>query len=338
MISRDTVRRTLERDSPPRIPRHLWLLPWAENHHPDMVRRLRREYPDDLVSVPHPYRSPLPEEGDPHRPGIYVDEWGCRFANVQDGMIGIVQEARIQDWNDLEDLADPEATLDLDVERVNAFCRSTDRFVLAASRVRPFERLGFLRTLERVLVDLLEQPPGFRALLDRVHRFYLREMEAWASTEVDALCVADDWGSQHGLMIAPDLFRRVFKPLYRDYAEIAHRHGKYLFMHSDGHIAEIIPDLIEVGVDALNCQIHCMGVEALGARFRGRITFWGEIDRQHLLPYGSRPDIRRAVEAIREHLYDRGGVIAQCEFGPGARPENVLEVFRAWDAPARGEG
>jgi len=298
---------------------------------------IREEFPDDLVTVPDPYRNFLPEEGDPHRPGAYVDEWGCRFTNVQDGIIGIVQDARIKEWSDLEDLECPEGTLAIDVDRVNAFCRSTDRFVLAGSRVRPFERLGFLRTLEQALVDLLERPPELAELLDRIHRFYRKEIETWARTEVDAVCVADDWGTQRGLMIAPDLWRRIFKPLYRDYAEIAHRHGKYLFMHSDGQILEIIPDLIEVGVDALNGQIHCMGVEALGARFRGKITFWGEIDRQHLLPFGSRRDIRRAVEEIRDYLYAGGGVIAQCEFGPGARPENVVEVFRSWDALSKND-
>jgi len=74
-----------------------------------------------------------------------------------------------------------------------------------------------------------------------------------------------------------------------------------------------------------------MGPAAL-ERFRGQITFWGEIDRQVVLSFGSLEDVRRSVREVREHLYANGGVIAQCEFGPGARPENVLEVFRSWQA------
>ena len=74
-----------------------------------------------------------------------------------------------------------------------------------------------------------------------------------------------------------------------------------------------------------------MGVGELGRRFAGRITFWGEIDRQESCsPFGTAETCGAAVRDAREHLYANGGVIAQCEFGPGANPENVLEVFRAW--------
>jgi hypothetical protein len=75
-----------------------------------------------------------------------------------------------------------------------------------------------------------------------------------------------------------------------------------------------------------------MGVTELGRRFRGQMTFWGEIDRQELLPHGSLDDVRQAVAEMRQSLHADGGVIAQCEFGPGANPDNVLEVFRAWQA------
>ena len=105
----------------------------------------------------------------------------------------------------------------------------------------------------------------------------------------------------------------------------------------DGYIADIIPDLIEIGVDGLNSQIFCMGLEDLGRRFRGRITFWGEVDRQYLLSRASIEDVSRAVRDVHRHLYADGGVIAQCEFGPGARPENVEAVFRTW-AEIDGEG
>lgn len=336
MDSRELVRRTLEFASPAGIPRQLWLLPWAELHHPEAVERIGREFPDDIVSAPAAYLAPLPVEGDRYRKGRYVDEWGCRFDNPLDGVIGIVREPLIADWSDLERLRPPEATLAPDVERINAFCRASDKFVLNASLARPFERLGFLRTLEQALVDLVLQPPELFALLDLIHGHYLKEVEAWSATEVDAICLMDDWGTQRAMMVAPDLWRRLFKPMYRDYAEIARGRGKYVFMHSDGWITDIIEDLIEVGVDALNSQVYCMGVAELGRRFRGRITFWGEVDRQNLLAFASPAEVREAVIEIKEQLYAGGGVIAQCEFGPAARPENVIEVFKTWDALAAG--
>jgi hypothetical protein len=103
-----------------------------------------------------------------------------------------------------------------------------------------------------------------------------------------------------------------------------------MFMHSDGHIVAIIPELIDLGLDALNSQLFCMGLDEL-SRFRGMLTFWGEIDRQHLLPRGTRNDIRTAVHSVREALWAAGGCIAQCEFGAGADPDNVFTVFETWD-------
>ncbi|MCK7482720.1 MAG: hypothetical protein M0C28_40560 [Candidatus Moduliflexus flocculans] len=131
----------------------------------------------------------------------------------------------------------------------------------------------------------------------------------------------------------PALWREMFKPLYRDYVEIAHRHGKYAFMHSDGHIAAILPDLVEIGLDALNAQLFTMDVDGdRPASSPGSSTFWGEVDRQHLLPYGSAGGAsRRRCGGSGRALWREGGVIAQCEFGIGARPENVAAVFDAWD-------
>lgn len=116
--------------------------------------------------------------------------------------------------------------------------------------------------------------------------------------------------------------------MYKDYIDIAKKNGKKIFMHSDGYIIDIIPDLIKLGLDALNCQIFCMGAEN-PAKFKGKITFWGEIDRQHLLPYGSETDIENAVKSVYENFWQDGGCTSQCEFGIGAKPENVMAVYRA---------
>jgi uroporphyrinogen decarboxylase len=139
----------------------------------------------------------------------------------------------------------------------------------------------------------------------------------------------DDWGSQRSLLIDPAVWIRVFKPLYRDYIDIARRYGKKTFMHSDGYTLPIIPQLIELGLDAINTQIFCIGLDNL-ARFRGQITFWGEVDRQHLLADASAAEVRQAVSQVDRTLWQGGGCIAQCEFGVGAKPQNVRAVFETW--------
>ena len=332
MKSRELVQKTLNFETPARIPRQLWVLPWAEVHHAGALRNIHRNFPDDIVSAPAPYQSLPRTKGDKYTQGQYIDEWGCTFSNSMSGIIGIVQKPRIAQWIELEDLYPPEELLSLDKEAVNAFCRSSEQFVLGNTSTRPFERLQFIRTMEQALMDLLEQPSELFILLDKMHQFYCREIEMWAQTDVDAVTFMDDWGMQNGLLIPPRIFREIFKPMYKEYAEIAHNHGKYIFMHSDGHITEILPDLIEIGVDALNAQIFCMGVEDLGEKFQGKITFWGEIDRQYLLVNGTRQEIFQAVKDVFHSLYADGGIIAQCEFGLEAKPENVAAVFNAWDS------
>jgi uroporphyrinogen-III decarboxylase len=336
--SRELVRQTLEFSAPARIPRHIWLLPWAENKYARELARIQSRFPDDIVSAPAVYRQPLQVQGGKYTRGIYVDEWGCTFRNPQDGIIGIVHKPLVKDWRDVEDLQPPEGMLHPDKASINRFCRETDQFVLAAHVVRPFERLQFIRTMEQALMDLMEQPPELFELLKRMHTFYCQEVEAWAQTDVDAVALMDDWGTQQALLLHPDIFRQIFKPMYRDYVEIARSYGKYVFMHSDGHITEIIPDLIEVGIDSLNAQIFCMGVEELGRRFKGKITFWGEIDRQYLLVQGTEAEIEAAVQSVWRHMFASGGVIAQCEFGLEARPENVRAVFATWDRLSQGGG
>jgi hypothetical protein len=331
MTSRRLVIDSLEFRAPARVPRQLWVLPWAERTWPAELAAIRERYPDDIVTCPAFLREPLKTEGQEYEPGLFVDEWGCRFESVQAGIIGQVKDPVLRDWADLDAMRVPRERLSVEVDKVDDFCARSPAFVLAKTWSRPFELLQFLRGPENLYIDLAERPDGLVRLIDKVHAFYREEMELWASTDVDALVFADDWGAQNALLVRPAVWRELFKPLYRDYVEIAHRHGKYAFMHSDGHIADILPDLVEIGLDALNAQLFTMDVEEIGRRFAGQLTFWGEVDRQRLLPYGTPADVAAAVRTVRRALWREGGVIAQCEFGIGARPENVAAVFAAWE-------
>lgn len=330
MKARECVKRTLEFDSPERIPHQVWMLPWANDHYPEVVKRIQTDFPDDIVSSPAFCRTPPPGEGDRYAIGKSVDDWGCTFENIQKGAIGEVKEPQLTSWDNVDDVRVPVERLSIDPQRINAFCKETDRFVLPCSFPRPFEQLQFIRGTVNLYLDLMDRPEGLDVLLARMHDFYLKELEVWAMTDVDGLFIMDDWGSQNALLISPDLWRELFKPLYKDYAELAKRHGKYVFMHSDGCITDIMEDLIEIGVQAVNSQVFCMGIDELSERFAGRITFWGELDRQQLLPAGTEQEVIDAVQAMKDKLYRNGGLIHQFEFGLGARPENVIAACKAW--------
>jgi len=331
MRSRELVSQTLEFTAPPRVPRHIWTVPWTAQTYPDELAAIQARFPDDITWSPACLRDLLKTLGDPYEIGTYTDEWGCIFENRQRGIIGEVKEPLIKTWDQADRVRMPTERLGVDVEQVNAFCRATDQFILAGTGPRPFEQIQFIRGTETVFLDLAEGRAEFTALLDRLHQFYLAELDAWAQTEVDGIFFQDDWGSQKSLLISPKTWRRIFKPLYRDYVALAHSHGKKAFMHSDGNIAAIYPDLVEIGLDAINSQLFCMDIEELGRQYAGKITFWGEIDRQGLLPSGTRAEISAAVTRVKDALYHRGGVIAQCDFGLGANPRNVAQVFEMWE-------
>jgi len=331
MNSRETVLRTLNFDKPSRIPRQCWLLPWAEKRYPAEARRLAEEYPDDIVPVQGMYAVPQKTVGDKYEEGTYIDQWGCIFNNIHGGLIGVPSEPLIKKWEDLDRFTTPRSMLEVDVQQVNAFCREHEKFTYSNSWIRPFERYQFIRTTELAMLDVALDPPEMKILIDRIHSHYIKETEAWAKTDIDAVGIMDDWGMQNGMIVSPDYFRKYFKPLYREYADICHSYGKYAFMHSDGNITEIIPDLIEAGIDALNSQLFCMNIPELGQKFGGKITFWGEIDRQHILPEGTAEEVGNAVRYVYENLYRDGGVIGQVEFGPAAKPENIFHVFDCWN-------
>lgn len=336
--SRELVHNSLTFNHPQRLPRQTWVLPWAECHFAEDLAALRQAYPDDIEVCPETlvYRPAARKQGDPFIPGISTDEWGCVFHSVHAGIIGEVKEPII---NELADWSAYQAPYDILPENhtqardtVNAFCADTERFVQAGACARPWERMQFLRGTVNAMMDLMTPDQGAADMIRDIHAYYLKELEFWAGTDVDALFFMDDWGSQQSLLIHPDLWRRLFKPLYRDYCNLAHAYGKYAFMHSDGHIAAIIEDLVEIGVDALNSQLFTMDLTCLAAKAKGKLTFWGEIDRQHILTQDDPQVTRQAVREVADHLYDpAGGIIAQFEFGPGMVPANAFAVYEEWD-------
>ena len=336
MTSRERVRRALTFQNPDRAPRELWALPGITMFRKDEMDALLARFPSDFTGPDVTYGTGQRAHGTEAVVGSYSDAWGCVFRVAEPGVVGEVKGPPLADMAALDHLRPPDEILnEADFSRVNASCAATDRFVKAGTTVRPFERMQFLRGSEDLFADLAWGTREVYKLRDLVHEFFLRELSLWVKTDVDAISFMDDWGTQERLLISPKLWREFYKPLYAEYCRIIHDAGKFVFFHSDGHILEVIPDLIEIGVDAMNSQLFCMNIEEIGRRFKGQITFWGEIDRQWILPFGSVEAVRAAVQRVRTALDDgRGGLIAECEWGIGVAGENVAAVYETWEQPA----
>ncbi len=334
MDSRERVIKTLKFEEVDRIPRQLWQLPGIPLYRKADLIEISEKYPDDLQFINYGYGLGLFSKGQPGVSSKYTDAWGCTFTAAEPGVIGEVKDCVLDDWCKLDGYQLPWSVIEcIDADAVNRFCAETSRFVIAATETRPFERIQFLRGTENAFMDLAYGTKDLFRLLNRLHDFFIEEITAWANTDVDGIWFLDDWGTQVSLLISPVLWREVFKPLYRDYVDIIHAHGKYAFYHSDGHIEAIYPDLIEMGVDAVNSQLFCMDIERLGEKYAGRIAFWGEIDRQHVLPFGTPDEVKAAVNRVARAMIRqrKTGVIAECEFGMIEPIENIMAVFEAWN-------
>lgn len=356
MNSRERVYKALQFEKPDRVPRDLWTLPAIGMFRPAELEAVLRRYPID-IALPDDetggytaigsgdrthadvtrftYGAPRRAAGQPFVKGTtFVDPWNCVWYVGEDGVAGEVKGPPLADWGALTHYTPPwELLEDANWDALKALCARSDKFVLTPWSINLFERMQYLRGSEALYIDLGYGTREVMLLRDMVHEFFSKEVELWCKTDVDAVRLFDDWGAQHSLLISPAMWRELFKPLYAEHCRTIHNAGKFVFFHSDGYILDIIPDLIEIGVNALNCQVFCMDIEELGRRFKGRITFWGEIDRQWVMPFGKPEDVRRAVQRVRRSLEGvdgSGGVIAQLEWGKTDPQENVEAVFDAW--------
>lgn len=333
MTSRERVIRTLRNEVVDRVSRHLWALPGVLMFRKDEYDQVVAKYPGDFNSPVYSYGKGKRCKGDPCKTGEYVDAWGAVWHAAEPGIIGEVKQFPLSAWTALDSYKLPNELLDeANLSMVNKSCAESDKFMLVSSETRPFERMQFLRGTENLFMDLAYGEKEVYRLRDMLHEFSTKEMRMWADTDVDAVSFMDDWGSQLTLLISPSLWREFFKPLYKDYCDILHSKGKYVFFHSDGNIEAIYPDLVEIGVDAVNSQLFCMDVERLGEQYAGKITFWGEIDRQYVLSFGTAEDVKNAVRRVaKAMLKDKhSGVIAQCEWGIKDSRENIEAVFEEW--------
>lgn len=331
MTGKELFTRTLLHQEVDRLPRDLWMVPYIYQYRQEELDRFRELFPLDLTgpSGMH-YGKSHYTKGEAYRKGSYVDEFGTIWEALEDGITGEVKHPIIQSMNDLDHYQLPWEMLDeADFTRQNQAYEETDKFVIAGSYVRPFERMQFLRGTENLFVDIALEDPLFLQLRDRLHEFNLREMKMLAAQAVDAISFMDDWGSQLSLLISPVTWRKYFKPMYKEYCDIMHAAGKFVFFHSDGHTEAIYDDLVEIGVDAYNSQLFCMDIEKLGEKYKGKITFWGELDRQNILPFGTEEDVRASVRRLGRAMMTpkRTGFIAQCSWETVTPLANVIAGY-----------
>ena len=161
-------------------------------------------------------------------------------------------------------------------------------------------------------------------------------VERYLALGVDVLNFGDDLGMQERLTISPAAWRRYVKPAYAELFGMCRRAGAHVYLHSDGYIVDIMPDLLECGVTMLNPQDLCNGVETIRRELKGKVCIDLDIDRQTVVPRGTpaqvEDHIRRCVEALGSSA---GGLMLTCGLYEGTPLENIEAVFRGMAACRR---
>jgi len=189
-----------------------------------------------------------------------------------------------------------------------------------------FEVAWYMRSMELLLMDFVDNPEFADTLLDRITA--KREAQAALYTElgVDLICLGDDVGTQQGMLMSLPMWRRWLKPRLARVIAAAKRVRPDVLInyHSDGNMGAVIPELIEIGVDILNpVQPECLDPIELKRSYGERLSFWGTIGIQHTLPFGTPQEVREEVRTRIETVGAGGGLL----IGPThiVEPEVPLE-------------
>lgn len=196
-----------------------------------------------------------------------------------------------------------------------------------------FERTWTIRGFENALVDAAADPDFYGELLDRITELQLAFVRAALELPFDGVMFSDDWGDQRGVILGPERWRRLVKPrLARLYGAV-HDAGRLAFNHCCGCVTDIVPDLIEIGLDVLeSVQPEAMDPYELKRRWGDRLTFWGGLGSQSTIPFGTPQQIRDEVRRLCNEMGQGGGyILAPAKaLQPETPTQNAAAVFEAF--------
>lgn len=295
---------------PTQIPVGAYALPAAWKKYRGELDQIFHRYPSLFPGHQTPDFDHIPMP-DTYEVGDHVDEWGCVWSNLHDGMESIVT-------------GHPVPT------------REAVRTLRAPTEIKPqlkhgfmYLRLADLRGFEEIMLDFAEDAPELQMLIDLVLDHNMKRLELMHHTlpANEMYWFGDDLGIQTGLAMGATKWRQYMKPCFMRIYQYWRSTGRVVYMHTDGCIWEIIPDLKDCGVQIVNPQSRANGLDRLAQVCRGRICVDLDLDRQ-LLPFCSRKDVDDHVgEAVMKLGSREGGLWLKAEIAPDIPLENVDALF-----------
>jgi uroporphyrinogen decarboxylase len=198
-----------------------------------------------------------------------------------------------------------------------------------------FEHSWRIRGFEEALMDAITEPDFYAELLDRLTELFLSFVGIWADVPADAIMFGDDWGFQQGVILGPERWQRFIKPRWAKIYEAVHAQGKIAISHCCGSIVDIMPDIIEIGLDILESvqpEARGMNPYELKAKWGSEIVFWGCLGSQSTIQFGSPRGIKDEVKQLCAEMGKGGGyILAPAKsLQPGTPVENAAAVVEAF--------
>jgi len=336
MLTKQEIKACLAGECPSYVPAWLFWMDgkFREKNRAD-VERMQQEYENDFVFAGGRLRKRSRDES--LEDGEFTDDWGCLFRAAPDGVGSHPTRpivTSVQDWEryvaeDMPEIDEKEYSVAIR----DAVENSPDYYVIAQLWRTFYERMFMLIGYDELMVEIALDGELFSRMLTELRDFTIRGVELVADAGADAVFLADDWGTQHRLMISPASWVKYFKPAYAEMIDVAHNRGLDVWFHSCGHITETIPHWIDISLDVISpLQTAAMNLPAIAEAYHGQITFFGGVDVQYNLVKGTIESVRDEVRQLVEMFHADEGkyMFSPCNsIMPETPVENVWTLLEA---------
>ena len=185
------------------------------------------------------------------------------------------------------------------------------------------------------MMDSVAEPDFYAELLDLLTESRLSMVEQCADVPADAIMFGDDWGDQRGVILGPELWRKFIKPRWAKIYDAVHAQGKIVISHSCGSVGDIIPDMIEIGLDVFESvqpEPAKMNPYELKKKYGDKLTFWGTLGSQSTVHFCTPQQIQDEIQHLIKEMGKGGGfIIAPAKaLQPGTSLENAIAVIEAF--------
>lgn len=271
--------------------------------------------------------------------GQHTDCWGTVWENVARGLDSFPVGYPLADWSSLDGYVPPDPLRDDmfgprdwgQVRRSLDEAKGRGDLAIASGLWHGFMymRLFYLRGFENLMIDLATDEPRLQKLIQMVEDHNAAVIRKILALGAEGMVFGDDLGLQGSLPMSPATWRKFIKPSYERLFGLCREADVPIYLHTDGHVLEIIPDLIEVGVRVLNPQFRANGLEGLREMAKGQVAIDQDLDRQ-LFPFATPSQIEEHIGQVFEALYmPRGGLMLYAECGPDVPLENIDAICTA---------